>query len=70
MVGDGRSVVTYEAAASGAWAHALAAAVKDGRLKALEVAKIDGEPSATSPHAESLRSAGFADGYKGLTLRP
>ena len=66
----GRSVVTYEAAASGAWAHALAAAVKDGRLLKLEVAKVDGEPAATSPHADSLRAAGFADGYKGLTLRP
>jgi ATP-dependent Lhr-like helicase len=66
----GRSVVTYEAAASGEWAQALAAAVKDGRLLKLEVAKIDGEPAATSHHAEALRNAGFADGYKGLTLRP
>jgi ATP-dependent Lhr-like helicase len=65
----GRSVVTFEAAGSGAWAHALAAAVKDGRLLKLEVGKIDGEPAATSSHAEALRAAGFADGYKGLTLR-
>jgi ATP-dependent Lhr-like helicase len=66
----GRSVVTFPAAADGSWAHALARAVKDGRFRALEVAKIDGEPAATSPHADALRSAGFADGYKGLTLRP
>jgi ATP-dependent Lhr-like helicase len=65
----GRSLVTFEAAGSGAWAHALAAAVKDGRLRSLEVGKVDGEPAATSPHAEALRAAGFADGYKGLTLR-
>jgi ATP-dependent Lhr-like helicase len=71
----GRSMVTFPAASvsgggRGDWAHALAAAVKDGRLKALEIAKIDGEPSALSPYAEVLRSAGFVDGYKGLVLRP
>ena len=30
--------------------------------------RIDDEPARTSPHAPALRAAGFADGYKGLTL--
>jgi hypothetical protein len=34
------------------------------------VQKVDGDPAATSPHADALRAAGFADGYRGLTLQP
>jgi ATP-dependent Lhr-like helicase len=65
-----RSLVTFPAAQHHAhWADALAALVKDGRLRRIELARIDGEPAAESPHAERLRLAGFADGYRGLTLR-
>jgi len=39
-----------------------------GRSRRLEVARIDGDPAAESPHAEALRAAGFRDGYRGLTL--
>jgi len=34
----------------------------------LQIERIDDEPARTSPHAPRLRAAGFADGYKGLTL--
>jgi ATP-dependent Lhr-like helicase len=66
----GRSLATFPAAArSPHWAEGLAALVKDGRVRRLEIAKIDGEVAAASPVAEHLRAAGFADGYQGLTLR-
>jgi hypothetical protein len=42
---------------------------KEGRLPRLTIERIDDEPARTSPHAGALRAAGFADGYKGLTLR-
>jgi ATP-dependent Lhr-like helicase len=63
-----RSLTTFGAEA-GSWADALASLVKDGRLRRVELIRIDGEPASSSPHAGRLREAGFADGYRGLTLR-
>jgi ATP-dependent Lhr-like helicase len=63
-----RSLTTFGADPS-TWADALASLVKDGRLRRIELVRIDGEPSAASPHAQRLRDAGFADGYRGLVLR-
>ena len=63
-----RSLTTFGADPS-TWADALASLVKDGRLRRIELVRIDGEPSAGSPHAQRLREAGFADGYRGLVLR-
>jgi ATP-dependent Lhr-like helicase len=51
------------------WAEGLARLVKDGRVRKIEIARIDGAPAAESPAADHLRRAGFADGYKGLILR-
>jgi ATP-dependent Lhr-like helicase len=66
----GRSLATFEAAARHPhWPEALVSLVKDGRYRKLEIAKIDGEPAADSPVAAQLRDLGFADGYRGLTLR-
>jgi ATP-dependent Lhr-like helicase len=43
-----KSLVTFPAAeADGAWADALGGLVKDGRLRAIELTKIDGEPPPT-----------------------
>jgi ATP-dependent helicase Lhr and Lhr-like helicase len=69
----GRALMTFAAPAGGAiaaeeWAGALAAAHKEGRIGRLQLERIDDEPARTSPHAPSLRAAGFADGYRGLTL--
>jgi hypothetical protein len=41
---------------------------KEGRLPRVRLERIDDGPARTSPHADALRAAGFADGYKGLTL--
>jgi ATP-dependent Lhr-like helicase len=66
----GRSLLTFPAAlVDPRWAEALAGHVRSGRRRSFEVAKIDGGPARESPMAEVLRSAGFADGYKGLVLR-
>ena len=51
------------------WADALVEAHKEGRIGRLQLERIDDEPARTSPVAPALRDAGFADGYKGLTLR-
>ena len=51
------------------WAEGLVRLVKDGRLRKLEITRIDGAPAAESAVADHLRAAGFADGYKGLTFR-
>ncbi|HWC72081.1 MAG TPA: DEAD/DEAH box helicase [Actinomycetota bacterium] len=63
-----RSLTTFEVDAA-VWADALASLVKDGRLRRIELLRIDGEPSGASPAAERLRAAGFVEGYRGLTLR-
>jgi ATP-dependent helicase Lhr and Lhr-like helicase len=51
------------------WAEGLVRLVKDGRLRKIEISRIDGSPASESPAAEHLRAAGFTDGYKGLTFR-
>jgi ATP-dependent Lhr-like helicase len=51
------------------WVDALASLAKDGRVRKIELGRIDGVPAGESQVAEALRAAGFADGYRGLTLR-
>ena len=52
------------------WAEALAATVKDGRYRSLEIRKVDGEAVAARPEvAAMLSAAGFVEGYRGMTLR-
>jgi ATP-dependent Lhr-like helicase len=63
-----RSLLTFGSDPS-QWADALAGIVKDGRLRKIELQRIDGLPVGESPLAEGVRSAGFVDGYRGLTLR-
>jgi ATP-dependent Lhr-like helicase len=67
----GRSLVVFAAAEHHpGWAAAVAGLVGNapGRRPRLEIARIDGEPAAVSPHADALRAAGFRDGYRGLVL--
>jgi len=64
-----KTLTTFPAAETVEWPDALAALVKDGRLRKIEVQRIDGVAVTDGPHAERLRVAGFADGYRGLTLR-
>jgi ATP-dependent Lhr-like helicase len=68
----GHVLVTFPAAVRPGFAHwpeALTALVKDGRLRKVEVTRIDGGPPAESPAAGPLRAAGFVEGYKGLSFR-
>ena len=64
-----RTLLTFGAGGDGAWIDALTSLVKDGRLRRIELSKIDGEPAGGSAFAEDLRTAGFVDGYRGLVLR-
>ena len=54
------------------WAEALADQVRAGRLRKVELRKVDGEPLAESPSREEITAAatasGFADGYRGLVF--
>ncbi|MGH2597079.1 MAG: DEAD/DEAH box helicase [Actinomycetota bacterium] len=63
-----RSLLTF-GVETDAWVDALASLPKDGRLRKLELTRIDGVPAGDSPLGDRLREAGFADGYRGLTLR-
>jgi ATP-dependent Lhr-like helicase len=67
----GHHVVTFPAAAGDdGWADALAALVKDGRARSLEVRKVNGEAiHPTGAEAQALLRAGFVEGYKGFTIR-
>ena len=63
-----RSLITFGADPAG-WVDALASLVKDGRLKRIQLGRIDGQEASAHPAADGLRAGGFADGYRGLTLR-
>jgi ATP-dependent Lhr-like helicase len=64
----GKTAVTYGAPDPDAVANALAglAAVRNRRMS---LATIDGEPASAGRYAAALAAAGFATGYRGLTLR-
>jgi ATP-dependent Lhr-like helicase len=55
------------------WCGALISLVKDGRLKSVEIRKVNGDglTGAAVPEGlvELLRSGGFTDGYRGLIAR-
>jgi ATP-dependent Lhr-like helicase len=66
----GRSLVTFPAAERHpAWVDGLVALVKDGFLRKLELARVDGRPARESVWVGRLRAAGFSDSYRGLVLR-
>ena len=64
-------VVTFPLATDDAgWAEALAALVKDGRARSVDVRKVNGEAmTPNSPWAPALVAAGFTEGYKGFAIR-
>jgi len=65
----GRTLLTFGEPDARSIADALAGLVKDGRVRRIELSRIDGVPASGSPLAETLRSSGFVDGYRGLLLR-
>ena len=66
----GRSLATFAGAEStGAWIDAIVGLVKNGRLRKLEIAKVDGVPIRETPWAARLEAAGFTSAYKGMLYR-
>jgi ATP-dependent Lhr-like helicase len=53
------------------WVDALVQLTKDGRARAVEIRKVNGEAIGTSPDlAAVLKRQGFVDSYRGLSMRP
>jgi ATP-dependent Lhr-like helicase len=65
----GKALLTFGGGDVARWAESLVEAHKEGRVPRLQIERINDEPARTSAAANALRSAGFADGYRGLTLR-
>jgi ATP-dependent Lhr-like helicase len=67
----GHHLVMFPASVTDAgWAEALAATVKDGRARSVEVRKVDGAPiTPSSLQVDALRGAGFVEGYRGWVAR-
>ncbi|MFI5254941.1 MAG: ATP-dependent DNA helicase, partial [Candidatus Limnocylindrales bacterium] len=69
----GRSILTLPAAADPEAAHeavgALARLVAEGRLRSLEVGRVDGLAVADSPLRDAFGAAGFRASYRGWVLR-
>ena len=66
----GRSLATFAGAEStDAWIDAVISLVKDGRLRKLEIAKVDGVPVRDTPWAARLEAAGFTSAYRGMLYR-
>ncbi|MEP1125903.1 MAG: DEAD/DEAH box helicase [Ilumatobacter sp.] len=70
----GHHLVTFpDTLVDTSWAAALMALVPNGRMKSIEIRKVDGNtlssPDVPEGFVEILRAAGFADGYRGMTYR-
>ena len=66
----GRSLTTFEGTETNdAWIDAIIGLVKDGRLRKLEIAKVDGIAVRETPWAARLEAAGFTSAYKGMLYR-
>jgi ATP-dependent Lhr-like helicase len=63
------TLTTFEGAPPALVADALASLVKDGRVRRIELRRVDAIPAAEHDLADALRTAGFLDGYRGLTRR-
>ncbi|MFA9446832.1 DEAD/DEAH box helicase [Egicoccus sp. AB-alg6-2] len=68
----GRSLATFDhPVAPERWLAALRLLVRPGRLRKLEVLRVDGDPVHEQPRwVAALEQAGFTTGYRGMTLRP
>ncbi|NND73573.1 MAG: DEAD/DEAH box helicase [Ilumatobacter sp.] len=70
----GHHLVTFpDALVDTSWTDALQMYVKDGRASSIEIRKVNGDSlmgaGAPDGFVELLRTAGFADGYRGMTFR-
>ena len=64
-----RTLLTFDGSEVELWVDAVVSLVKDGRLRSLQLQRIDDGPVPPPRLADALRAAGFVDGYRGLTLR-
>ncbi len=64
----GKRVTTFDLPAPDTIANALAELAAD-RYRRMALETIDGEPAGSGRYAAALTAAGFATGYRGLTLR-
>jgi ATP-dependent Lhr-like helicase len=64
-----RTLSTFPGADGTLVAEAIAALVKDGRIRRAEIRAIDQVSAEEHPMAEALKGAGFTTGYRGLTYR-
>jgi ATP-dependent Lhr-like helicase len=67
-------LVTFPATSDDrSWAEALADQVRAGRLRKVELRKIDGDALTTAPAGAAItnvaKSAGYIDGYRGLVFQ-
>lgn len=66
-----KSIATFAATeADLSWIDALQDLARQGRVRALEIQKIDGEPALGHPLAQQMLEHGFQSGFKGPTFRP
>ena len=66
----GRTLHTFETTVADLrWITALRSALASGRIRKVELARIDAVPAADHPLHETLLANGFTPGYKGPTLR-
>ncbi len=66
----GRSLTTFtHDAPADTWISALQGLVTEGRMRKLEILKVDGVAVHDTPIATALVAAGFTAGHRGLTLR-
>ena len=66
----GRSLATFEGAEpNDVWIEAIIGLVKDGRLRKLEIGKVDGTAVRETLWAGRLEAAGFTSAYKGMLYR-
>jgi ATP-dependent Lhr-like helicase len=65
----GKKLLTFpDAAEHPDWVRHLAGLVTSGRVRRLRIESVDGASAASGAWSDALRSAGFVDGYKGLSL--
>jgi len=66
----GRSLITFAGAEkSDDWIEPVKDLVRSGRLRRLEIAKVDGVAVRETGWARLLEAAGFSSGYRGLSFR-
>ena len=66
----GRSLITFPVAAdTDAWIDAIQGLVKGGRLRQLEIGKVDGVSVRETPWAARLEAAGFSPSHRGMVFR-